>query len=248
MIVLDRNFSTCPIRLDLLISICIFVLSFCLSPVAFVFLTAKGIWTLHTFGSECAETGFHSVNHSVSKQRCVSAATVFSTSLCSQRRRPNALCCLPVKQLYIHGPFSFHPFFSLFCVSSFCLISFLISGILVVVMVGFGVSVMQPTGLFHGTNLVRQAEMSGGLRYIPIELVGGKDISMWEVYRLRMCFGLIRAWCKDASFSPSNNELHQCIFSQFLLSPDVLGLLWRRLLACAYMNRWAIPFLAANNR
>lgn len=166
------------IQFRLTFSSAIFVSSTCLSPVTVVFLTAKGRWTLHTFGRACWNW--------FPKQRCVSAATVLSTSLRSQRRGPNALCCLPVKQLYIRGPFLFHPFFSLFCLSSFCLISFLISGILVVVMVGFGVSVMQPAGLFHGTNLVRQAEMSGGLRYIPIELVGGKDISMWGVYRSRM--------------------------------------------------------------
>lgn len=83
---------------------------------------------------------------------------------------------LPASQTALHPrPLLFHPVFSLFFLSSFCPTPFLISGILVVVMEGFGVSVMQPPGLFHGTNLVRQAETPGGLRYIPIEMVRGKD-------------------------------------------------------------------------
>lgn len=48
----------------------------------------------------------------------------------------------------------FRPVSSLFFLSSFCLIPFLdlCDLPLVVVIVGSGVSVMQPPGLFHGTN------------------------------------------------------------------------------------------------
>lgn len=122
----------------------------------FMFLTPQGKWTLRTFWSLCWHlfSQCKAVLFSGSALRLPPQSSHTVCVLRGEGQMPFAAC-----QSNRFTFLLFRPVSSLFFLSSFCLIPFLdlCDLPLVVVIVGSGVSVMQPPGLFHGTNWVRQA-------------------------------------------------------------------------------------------
>lgn len=128
-----------------------------LSLVTLVFLTANGKWERCSLGV-CVDICFHSVSCYLFWQ-CPSSEHNVLSCLCAQGIEPNALCCLPVKRLYIHDFFCF--ILSLHC--SFCppfvwTLSWSLGFTARSCDDGLAGQCYATLRLLHGTNWVRQAE------------------------------------------------------------------------------------------